>query len=59
MRANLDEIEAIMARSGFDGMITSSQYLANLVSAGKVNPEEALAASLRPGELAQTLRGRT
>ena len=59
LRANLDEIEAIMARSGFDGMITSSQYLANLVSAGKVNPEEALAASLRPGELAQTLRGRT
>nr|WP_254944391.1 type IV pilus twitching motility protein PilT [Cyanobium sp. AMD-g] len=59
LRANLDEIEAIMARSGFDGMITANQYLANLVAAGKVNPEEALAASLRPGELAQTLRGRT
>jgi twitching motility protein PilT len=59
LRANLDEIEAIMARSGFDGMITSNQYLANLVSAGKVNPEEAMAASLRPNELAQTLRGRT
>ena len=59
LRANLDEIEAIMARSGFDGMITSNQYLANLVSAGKVDAEEALAASLRPGELAQTLRGRT
>ncbi len=59
MRANLDEIEAIMARSGFDGMITSNQYLANLVSSGRVHAEEALAASLRPGELAQTLRGRT
>jgi twitching motility protein PilT len=59
LRAKLDEIEAIMARSGFDGMITANQYLANLVSSGKVHPEEALAASLRPGELAQTLRGRT
>ncbi len=59
LRGKLDEIEAIMARSGFDGMITANQYLANLVSAGKVHPEEALAASLRPGELAQTLRGRT
>lgn len=59
MRANLDEVEAIMARSGFDGMITSNQYLANLVSAGKVHPEEALAVSLKPDELAQTLRGRT
>ena len=59
MRANLDEVEAIMVRSGFDGMITSNQYLANLVSAGKVHPEEALAASLKPDELAQTLRGRT
>jgi twitching motility protein PilT len=59
LRAKLDEIEAIMARSGFDGMITANQYLANLVLSGKVHPEEALAASLRPGELAQTLRGRT
>ena len=59
LRANLDEIESIMARSGFDGMITANQYLANLVSAGKVHTEEALAASLKPGELAQTLRGRT
>lgn len=59
MRANLDEIESIMARSGFDGMITSNQYLANLVSSGRVHAEEALAASLRPSELAQTMRGRT
>jgi len=59
MRANLDEIEAIMARSGFDGMITSNQYLANLVTAGRVHAEDALAASLRPSELAQTMRGRT
>ncbi|MBD2548883.1 type IV pilus twitching motility protein PilT [Microcystis elabens FACHB-917] len=59
LRANLDEIEAIMTRSGFDGMITSNQYLANLVSTGMVHPEDALTASLKPSELAQTLRGRT
>ncbi|WP_254217304.1 type IV pilus twitching motility protein PilT [Synechococcus sp. CCY 9618] len=58
-RADLDEIESIMERSGFDGMITSNQYLARLVQEGKVNGEEAMAASHKPSELAQTLRGRT
>jgi len=59
MRGNYEEIESIMARSGFDGMITSNQYLANLVSSGRVHLEEALAVSSRPSELAQTIRGRT
>jgi twitching motility protein PilT len=58
-RAELDEIESVMERSGFDGMVTSNQYLARLVQEGKVHGEEALAVSLKPSELAQTLRGRT
>jgi twitching motility protein PilT len=59
MRAELDEIESVMERSAFDGMVTSNQYLARLVQEGKVHGEEALAVSLKPNELAQTLRGRT
>lgn len=59
MKANLDEIEAIMGRSAFDGMITSNQYLARLVEEGRVHPDEAIAVSLKPSELSQTLRGRT
>jgi twitching motility protein PilT len=58
-RGDLDEIESIMARSAFDGMLTSNQSLAALVQAGRVSEEEAIAQSLKPAELAQTLRGRT
>jgi twitching motility protein PilT len=58
-RGDLDEIEEIMARSGFDGMITSNQSLAALVQSGRVSDEEAISHSLKPAELAQTLRGRT
>jgi twitching motility protein PilT len=57
-RGSLDEIEEIMARSRFDGMVTSNQSLAALVQAGRVTDEEAMSHSLRPAELAQTLRGR-
>jgi twitching motility protein PilT len=57
-RGNLDEIEEIMARSRFDGMITSNQSLVALVQAGRVTDEEAMSHSLRPAELAQILRGR-
>jgi twitching motility protein PilT len=57
-RGELDEVEQIMARSAFDGMHTINQALAELVEAGKVTPEDALAASLKRNELAQTLRGR-
>jgi len=58
-RADLDEIESIMERSGFDGMQTFNQALAQLVQKGRITGEEALSHSLRPSELAQTLRGRT
>jgi twitching motility protein PilT len=58
-RGALDEIEEIMARSTFDGMLTSNQSLAALVEAGRVSDEEAISHSSRPSELAQTLRGRT
>jgi twitching motility protein PilT len=58
-KADLGQIEAIMERSGFDGMITSNQYLARLVEEGRIHGEEAMAVSLKPSELSQTLRGRT
>jgi twitching motility protein PilT len=58
-RAELDAIEEIMERSRFDGMQTSNQALLALVEAGRVTPEDALAQSLKPNELAQALRGRT
>jgi twitching motility protein PilT len=58
LRAELDEIEQIMERSGFDGMQTSNNALAELVEAGRVSVEDAMAQSLRPSELAQRLRGR-
>ena len=55
----LGEIEAIMNRSAFEGMQTANQALARLVQEGKATAEEVITHSLRPGELAQTLRGRT
>jgi twitching motility protein PilT len=61
-RAELDEIEEIeeiMRRSRFDGMVTSHQSLQDLVEAGRVTPENAIAQSLKPNELAQALRGHT
>jgi len=58
-RGELDEIEEIMKRSTFDGMQTANQALQQLVEANRVTPEDALAQSLKPNELAQALRGRT
>ena len=58
-RGALDEVEEIMERSGFDGMVTTSQSLQVLVEAGRVEAEQAVAVSLRPNELAQALRGRS
>ena len=57
-RGELEEIEAIMGRSRFEGMQTANQSLALLVDAGRVEPGDALAQSLKPNELSQTLRGR-
>ena len=58
-RGALDEVEEIMERSGFDGMVTSNQSLQALVEAGRVEAEKAVTASLKPNELAQALRGRS
>ena len=54
-RGALDEVEEIMERSGFDGMVTINQSLLALVEAGKVDGEKAVAVSLKPNELAQAL----
>ena len=59
VKGDLDQIEEIMSRSAFDGMQTANQSLAKLVEDGRVSSEEAMHHSQRPGELAQTLRGRT
>ena len=55
----LDDVEDIMQRSEFDGMMTANQSLQRLVESGKVEAEKALAVSPRPNELAQALRGRS
>ena len=57
-RGSLDEVEEIMSRSSFDGMVTSNQSLQALVEAGRVEGDLAIQASLKPNELAQALRGR-
>ncbi|CAK6699308.1 type IV pilus twitching motility protein PilT [Synechococcus sp. CBW1107] len=58
-RGELGEIEDIMNRSSFEGMVTANQSLIKLVEDGRVEGVDALAVSLRPNELAQALRGRT
>jgi twitching motility protein PilT len=59
LRGELDAIEEIMSRSGFDGMQTANQALQTLVEEGRCTADDALAQSLKPNELAQALRGRT
>ena len=58
-RGALDEVEEIMERSGFDGMVTTNQSLQHLVEAGRVEADAAVSVSLKPNELAQALRGRS
>jgi twitching motility protein PilT len=58
-RGQLEDIEEIMRRSRFDGMVTANQSLLELVESGRVAEDDALAQSLRPSELLQTFRGRT
>ena len=58
-RGDLDEVEEIMERSGFDGMVTSNQSLLNLVEAERIEPKDAIAVSLKPNELSQAIRGRS
>ena len=57
-RGALDEVENIMERSRFDGMVTTNQSLQRLVEEGRVDANQAVAVSLKPNELAQALRGR-
>jgi twitching motility protein PilT len=47
------------ATSSFDGMHTINQSLEDLVRAGRISDEDALAVSAKPSELIQRLRGRT
>ena len=54
----LDDVEEIMQRSEFDGMMTANQSLQRLVESGQVEADKALAVSSRPNELTQALRGR-
>jgi twitching motility protein PilT len=53
----LDDVEDIMQRSGFDGMMTANQSLQQLVESGQVEADRAIAVSPRPNELSQALRG--
>ncbi|MDX2096819.1 MAG: type IV pilus twitching motility protein PilT [Leptolyngbyaceae cyanobacterium bins.59] len=57
-RGEVDEIEAIIPRSNFDGMCTMNQSLYRLYEAGRITEETALEASPKPNEMAQILRGR-
>ena len=49
----LDDVEEIMERSGFDGMVTTNQSLQTLVEEGRVEANQAIAMSLKPNELAR------
>ena len=56
-RGALDEVEDIMERSGFDGMVTTNQSLLALVEEDRIDGAQVVAVSLKPNELDQTLRG--
>ncbi|MEO1146418.1 MAG: type IV pilus twitching motility protein PilT [Cyanobacteria bacterium J06638_22] len=57
-RGDLDEVEALVPRCGFDGMCTMNQSLYALYEAGRITEETALEMSPKPNEMAQILRGR-
>lgn len=58
LRGEVEEIEAIIPQSTFDGMCTMNQCLYSLYQAGRVDEETVLESSPRPNEMAQILRGR-
>ncbi|MEL6402617.1 MAG: type IV pilus twitching motility protein PilT [Cyanobacteria bacterium J06626_4] len=58
LRGDLDEIEALMPKCGFDGMCTMNQSLYSLYEEGRITEETALEMSPRQNEMAQMLRGR-
>lgn len=57
-KGELDEIEAIIPRCGFDGMCTMNQSLYKLYEEGRITEEVALEMSPKQNEMAQMLRGR-
>lgn len=57
-RGAIDDIEALIPQSTYDGMVTMNQSLYNLYEEGKITAEVALEASPRPNEMSQMLRGR-
>lgn len=57
-RGDMDEVEALVPRCGFDGMCTMNQSLYALYEAGRITEETALEMSPKPNEMAQILRGR-
>ncbi|WP_238393088.1 type IV pilus twitching motility protein PilT [Myxacorys almedinensis] len=57
-KGELDEIEAILPKCGFDGMCTMNQSLYKLYEEGRITEEVALEMSPKQNEMAQMLRGR-
>jgi len=57
-RGEVDEIEAIIPKSSFDGMCSMNQSLLNLYEDGRITEEIAVENSPKPNEMAQYLRGR-
>ncbi|HIK46707.1 MAG TPA: type IV pilus twitching motility protein PilT [Leptolyngbyaceae cyanobacterium M65_K2018_010] len=57
-RGQLDEVEALIPKCGFDGMCTMNQSLYALYESGRITEETALEMSPRQNEMAQMLRGR-
>jgi len=58
IRNQVEEIEAIIPRCGFEGMCAMNQSLYQLYEQGRITEETALEASPKPNEMAMTLRGR-
>lgn len=58
LRGDVEEVEALIPRSTFDGMCTMNQSLYQLYEEGRITEETALESSPKPNEMAQILRGR-
>ena len=57
-RGELDEVEGVISRCGFDGMCTMNQSLYKLYEEGRITEEVALEMAPKQNEMAQMLRGR-
>lgn len=58
IKGEMEEINQVMLKSEFDGMITMNKALLNLYQEGRITEETALENSPTPNEMAQFLRGR-